>query len=630
MKRVLMICLLLFGGWASAQSIGTVEYFIDGPDPGVGNGNALSVNTNSGDFTQSFTIPTTGLGEGFHSLYLRSQTTTGQWSLYDRKVFFITAISDISQNISSVEYFFDSDPGPGNGTPISLESNTGELTQSLAVPTSGLSTGFHSFYIRSQNSDGTWSLYNRTIIYISEVSDENGAITAAEYFFDGPDPGVGNGTALDVDQNTGTLTQSFALPTDGLTAGSHTVYIRVRTEDGVWSQYDSATFTVDPTAIDNTVTLVENVLTVNFDANGAVYQWLDCSSANTAIGGETNRTFTATQSGSYAVRISFNGQTVISSCIDVTVVNQNDGDNDGVDDDQDNCPETFNPDQADEDNDGVGDVCDNDSDNDGVSDANDICPNTPANAAVDFDGCEIFSLPSSNFRLKTTGETCISNNDGQISLTAEEILNYTGTLSSSGSTQSFDFTQELMVTDLEAESYTLCITVENQNDFEQCFEVLISEPESLNASSKVGSDGKSVIFDLKGSRTYTININNEIYRTSEQQITLPLNKIENFVTVFGEKGCQGIHEEIIVLSSQIFAYPNPITTEHLSVYLGPTDEFNKIKATIFNLSGTVVINKEFEVQNGYIHIDLSKLAQGTYILSINNHTQLLNHKILKR
>jgi len=50
-----------------------------------------------------------------------------------------------------------------------------------------------------------------------------------------------------------------------------------------------------------------------------------------------------------------------------------DGDNDGFDDDQDNCPADSNPDQSDLDNDGSGDACDSDDDGDGVDDTADNC-----------------------------------------------------------------------------------------------------------------------------------------------------------------------------------------------------------------------------------------------------------------
>ncbi len=69
-----------------------------------------------------------------------------------------------------------------------------------------------------------------------------------------------------------------------------------------------------------------------------------------------------------------------------------DSDNDGLYDNEDNCPEDYNPDQEDSDNDTVGDLCDNcpgiynpgqvDTDNDTVGDACDICADDPLN---DFD-----------------------------------------------------------------------------------------------------------------------------------------------------------------------------------------------------------------------------------------------------
>lgn len=56
--------------------------------------------------------------------------------------------------------------------------------------------------------------------------------------------------------------------------------------------------------------------------------------------------------------------------------NFTDADKDGLKDSQDNCPLIINANQADDDNDGIGNVCDNltDSDNDGIEDSQDNCP----------------------------------------------------------------------------------------------------------------------------------------------------------------------------------------------------------------------------------------------------------------
>ncbi|NQZ42887.1 MAG: thrombospondin type 3 repeat-containing protein [Flavobacteriaceae bacterium] len=307
-----------------------------------------------------------------------------------------------------------------------------------------------------------------------------------------------------------------------------------------------------------------------------------------------------------------------------------DDDNDGILDTEDNCPFTANADQADGDGDGIGDVCDDDLDNDGVPNADDLCADTPAGAVVDVDGCEIFSLPANNFSLKTTGESCTTNDNGSVEVTAATALNYTATLTDTDSNSSSAmFTDTTTFADLAAGNYTLCLTVDGQAGYELCFDVVITEPEALDVNSKVSSLNNEVTLNLRGGKQYWIDLNGEQYFTTEDEITLPLGKVENLLSVRTDKDCQGTYAETIVLSNRIFLYPNPTTDGTLNIYLG-SSEFEEVDISIYTTTGVRVLGKPYRPDNGYVNMNISTLPQGVYLLNINTENSLLNYKIVRK
>jgi hypothetical protein len=99
------------------------------------------------------------------------------------------------------------------------------------------------------------------------------------------------------------------------TVGTTTVTWTYNGYDGL-SSTQTQNIIINP--INTLVSTAGNTLHAN--ANGAIYQWLDCDSGMVAIAGETNQDYTPIASGNYAVVVTVSGCSDTSSCHSITIV----------------------------------------------------------------------------------------------------------------------------------------------------------------------------------------------------------------------------------------------------------------------------------------------------------------------
>ncbi len=229
-----------------AQVINRAEYFID-TDPGNGNGTAVSVSTPSANVNFSFNVNTTALSAGFHILGFRVKQNNGTWSHPTHSLFYITTVPVTATNLVSAEYFFDADPGFGNGTPVLFAPGSTVTIPALNVNIESLAPGFHFISFRFKDNRGKWShTSTQSFYFIPPVTvDPASSITQLEYFFD-VDLGPGNNTPLPVTPGN---PQSNSLPISippALTSGFHQIGFRYRDDKGRWSHASIQTFYLLP------------------------------------------------------------------------------------------------------------------------------------------------------------------------------------------------------------------------------------------------------------------------------------------------------------------------------------------------------------------------------------------------
>lgn len=180
-------------------------------------------------------------------------------------VFVILFISQLAsaQQVITAEYFWDTDPGLGNATPISaLDGNLDEaiedlFTNSVSIP----ATGVHTFNIRIKGLDNTWSSVFSYVINVGSQTliSRDVKVIQAEYFWD-TDPGLGAATTiLALDGNLDEAVENlFNNAVSIPSVGAHTFNIRIKGLDNSWSNLFSYVINVaSPTVISRDVQVTQ-------------------------------------------------------------------------------------------------------------------------------------------------------------------------------------------------------------------------------------------------------------------------------------------------------------------------------------------------------------------------------------
>jgi len=193
------------------------------------NGVAATV-TNATSTSLTVTVPS-GATSGLISVVVAGLTATSS-----------SAFTVQSPNLTALEYFFNTDPGPGNGIPLTITPGTTIDLTNINIATTSLAVGWHTLHVRARDANNVWGFYESRQIYVRGPATPDPPVTVhditqAEFFYD-MDNGPGTGTAIPITagQTIDLVNTNLA---NSLPLGWHTVHVRTKNANNVWGFYES-------------------------------------------------------------------------------------------------------------------------------------------------------------------------------------------------------------------------------------------------------------------------------------------------------------------------------------------------------------------------------------------------------
>src|SRR5690606_1332838 len=116
--------------------------------------------------------------------------------------------------------------------------------------------------------------------------------------------------------------------------------------------------------------------------------------------------------------------------------------------------------------------------------------NTTGVLKVVADPSYLFTLPAKNFSVSVSNATCNGSNNGKITISASEAYDYKVVLNSDSKAFNLSSSSPLVISTLKSGNYTACITIPDKPGYEQCYDLIITQPDPLSVYAAVDQNKK--------------------------------------------------------------------------------------------------------------------------------------------
>jgi hypothetical protein len=242
------------------------------------------------------------------------------------------------------------------------------------------------------------------------------------------------------------------------------------------------------------------------------------------------------------------------------------------------------------------------------------------------------AIGNENFLVEVFSETCLNEDNGSISITAQEefffyVVTLTDSLGNDVNLPNNEFSQEILLTGINSGNYTICIAVPQFN-IEQCFEINVPQVQNLDGFSDTVDE--LYVLDLTGAIYYEIRIDGALTAvlnaSSDQEVTRYeklLSSGLHHVEVVTDKACQGSYEEVFTIGNEISIFPNPAGD-----YITLSSPEENYAIQIHNSIGILI--KEMQLDSINTRIDLTDFSDGIYFITTSTANKRNTIKFIKK